>query len=178
MSKANFIGTLAAVAPTLAAALGGPLAGMATKAIAEKLTGQTIDGPAMSEADLGNLVMGTSSGDLVKLKELDLAFKADLQRANVDLERVHASDRSSARRRASAMGDWTPSILGVLILSGFFGLVAYLIRFGMPAEGTEILLILFGALSTMTASVANYFFGSSVGSKSKGQTIAHLKSAG
>jgi hypothetical protein len=71
--------------------------------------------------------------------------------------------------------DRTPAILGLSIIIGFFGVLAYLFKYGLPANGSEVLLIMVGSLGMMTSQVGNYFFGSSVGSKTKDVTIADLK---
>lgn len=173
MRKRKFIDIIATVAPTLATALGGPLAGVAARAIAGKLLGKETG--TLEEVEAA--VLGASGGDLVKLKEIEAQFKKDMSEAGVKLERIAADDRASARDRAVQMKDWTPSILGLAIIIGFFGTLAYIFRFGMPTTGTEVLLIMMGALGGMTAQVGNYFFGSSTGSKNKDAVIAQLKAA-
>jgi hypothetical protein len=58
---------------------------------------------------------------------------------------------------------------------GFFGVLAYIARFGLPSEGGPVLALLVGALATGLGQVLNYYFGSSTGSKSKEAIIATLK---
>lgn len=162
---------LKTVAPSVATALGGPLAGVAAQAI----TGKLDDTPV---ADLGRveaLLSGAGPEDMVKLKELELEFQAQMEAAGIDLARIDAEDRDSARQRQVQMKDHTPSVLGVIILTGFFGILAYILRFGLPDVGGEVLLIMIGALGAMTTQVGNFFFGSSSGSKSKDAMIADLK---
>ena len=172
MSKGNKIkDILATVAPTLATALGGPLAGIATRAIAGKILGR--DDASVEEVETA--VAAASGTDLVKLKELEYEFKAQLKDADIQLERISADDRASARDRQARMKDWTPSVLGLVIIIGFFGVLAYIFRSGLPDQGREVLLIMVGALGTMTSQVGNFFFGSSVGSKSKDAIISDLK---
>lgn len=171
MKNRKFINVIATVAPTLATALGGPLAGVATRVIAGKLLGDD----AASLQDVEAAIESAAPADLVKLKQLDVQFKKDMAEAGVKLEKIAADDRSSARDRQVRMKDWTPSILGLAIIIGFFGTLAYIFRFGMPVQGSEVLLIMMGALGGMTAQVGNYFFGSSTGSKSKDVVIATLK---
>jgi hypothetical protein len=169
--KINFKEIIATVAPALATALGGPLAGMATRAIAGELLGN----PDAGINDVEMAIANASGPDLVKLKELDVRFKSDMAEAQVDLERIAADDRNSARERQVRMADWTPSVLGLAIILGFFGVLAWIFRFGLPDTGSEVLLIMVGALGAMTTQVGNYFFGSSTGSKSKDTIIASLK---
>ena len=162
---------LSAVAPTIATALGGPLAGVATRAVADQLLGK----PDASIEEIEQAVTNVAPGDLVKLRELDLQFRADMKAADIEVAKIAAGDRASARERQIKPGDWTPALLGLAIVCGFFGVLAYIIRFGLPAEGSEVLLIMVGALGAMTTQVGNYFFGSSTGSKAKDGIIAGLK---
>lgn len=159
------------VAPTLAAALGGPLAGMATREIGRVLLG---DG-AVAEADVIAAVSAASPADLVKLKQLDLEFAARMEEAGVDIARIDAADRASARDRQVRTGDWTPSVLGAAIIIGFFGLLGWVLAWGLPTEGSEVLIVLIGALAAMVTQIGNYFFGSSAGSKEKQDIIARMQ---
>lgn len=169
--RKKFIEIVATVAPALATALGGPLAGLATRAIAEKVVGR----PDATEAEVEQAILGAGTGDLVKLKQVEAELTTELQEAGVELERIAAGDRASARERQIQSGDWTPAILGVAIVIGFFGVLAYMFRYGLPLEGSEVLLVMLGALGTMTSQVGNYFFGSSAGSKTKEAIIADMK---
>jgi hypothetical protein len=169
--NSKIIEILATVAPTLATALGGPLAGVAVRTIASKLLGT----PDASLGEVEQAVLGATGADLVRLNQIEADFKVEMQEAQVDLERIAADDRNSARDRQVRMADWTPSVLGLAIILGFFGVLAWIFQFGLPATGSEVLLIMVGALGAMTTQVGNYFFGSSTGSKSKDSIIANLK---
>jgi hypothetical protein len=169
--KLNLKEIIATVAPALATALGGPLAGMATRAIATEL----LDDPNADLVSIEHAIDVATGPDLLKLKELDVRFKADMAQAQVDLEEIAAKDRNSARDRQVQMKDWTPSVLGLAIIVGFFGVLAWIFQFGLPETGAEVLLIMVGALGAMTSQVGNYFFGSSTGSKDKDTIIADLK---
>lgn len=173
MKNRKLIDLIATVAPTIATALGGPLAGVATRAIAGKLLGNEGASPEEVEAAIN----GASGPDLLSLKELEYKFKTDMESAGIALERIAADDRNSARERQVKMKDWTPSVLGTAVVLGFFSVLAYIIKYGLPAEGQEVLLIMVGALGAMTTQVGNFFFGSSSGSKNKDQLIARLQGA-
>ena len=167
----KIIEILATVAPVLATAFGGPLAGVATRTIANQMLGK----PEATQGEVEQAILGATGADLVRLKEIEAGFKAEMQAAGVEMERIAATDRDSARDRQARMKDWTPSLLGLAIIAGFFGVLASIFQYGLPAEGGDVLLIMVGALGGMTAQVGNYFFGSSVGSKSKETIIADLK---
>jgi hypothetical protein len=55
---------------------------------------------------------------------------------------------------------------------GFFLVLAWLLAFGMPAQGGEALLVLLGALSSGVSAVLSYYFGSSSGSAWKSKLLA------
>lgn len=166
-------GLVGTVAPTLATALGGPLAGMATRQIAGALLGQE----DASLEEIERRVAMAGPGDLVKLKEVEADFKVKLKEAGVELAAIDARDRDSARRRQVAMGDWTPTILGVLIILGFFGILGVMFFIEVPPAAQALVNVLFGALTGMCVQVGNYFFGSSAGSAKKNDMIADLKAA-
>ena len=81
--------TLATVAPGLATALGGPLAGMATKAILGALG--MADGATAS--DLAAAVQGATPEQMLALKQADQQFAIQMRELDVDVERVSAGDR-------------------------------------------------------------------------------------
>ncbi|MEM7270149.1 MAG: hypothetical protein AAF401_12985 [Pseudomonadota bacterium] len=162
---------LATVAPTLATAVGGPLAGIAVRTVAGAILGDD----SASEGDVAAALRAAGPEDLVKLRKIDAEFKARIEEAGVKLEETAAKDRDSARRRQVAMNDWTPTVLGVLILLGFFGVLAAIMYVDLPDGSGPIVNILLGALAAMCTQVGNYFFGSSAGSKRKNEMIQQLK---
>ena len=159
---------LGTVAPMLATAAGGPLAGVATKAIAAKLLGKPDAKPEEVEA----AVLGADPATLLKLRELDQQFEKDLVAAGIKLEEIDAADRASARAREIAIKDHTPAALAFLITVGFFGTLGYMLVYGKPATGGDALLVMLGALGGAWASVCSYYFGSSAGSKLKTEALA------
>lgn len=163
-------GIVATVAPTVATALGGPLAGVAVRQLGAVLLG---DEGASPEA-VRDALAGINGEQLVQLKTVELEFKARMKEAGIELERVAAQDRDSARRRQVEMRDWTPTLMGVLIVCGFFGALAAVVIEPIPPDVMPVFTILLGALGAMTNQVGNYFFGSSVGSKNKDATLAQI----
>ena len=154
---------IAGAAPKLAHALGGPLAGAAVGALSKAIFG-TED---VSEADLEAALAAATPEQLLAIKRAEHEFQIALREAAVEEERIHAGDRDSARRRQQLMEDWTPSILGALIIAGFFCVLSAMLARAIPAGAETEFSIMLGALATMTAAVVNYFFGSSAGSKEK-----------
>lgn len=155
--------TLATVAPVLGTALGGPMGGMATKFIAEKLLGKS----DASEEEIGAAVASAGPELMLKLKQADQEFKVKMQELGIKEEQLHAEDRASARQREAATGDsWAPRVLAAVAVLGFFGVLWWVLAYGLPAKG-EIVLILIGTLTATVTQVFNYYFGSSAGSARK-----------
>ncbi|MEM8988674.1 MAG: hypothetical protein AAGC95_18345 [Pseudomonadota bacterium] len=155
-------------APQLAKALGGPLAGVAVKAAAERVLGAA----GAAEADLAEALSAPTAEHLHALREAEKAFLADMRRLDIDLERIAAGDRANARARQAQLGDRTPSVLGVAVIVGFFGVLIGMLSGALPDGAETEFSIMLGALATMTAAVVNYFFGSSAGSARKTDLLA------
>lgn len=159
---------LKTVLPTLATALGGPLAGVAATFVAEKLglEERTID--AVKAA-----VSGASPEQLVQLKQIDADLDKYFAGLGVKLEEIEAADRASARDREAKTGDsLTPRLLALGITVGFFGVLGTLLIHGKPAEGGDALLVMLGSLGGAWASCVAYYFGSTKGSAEKTALIA------
>lgn len=158
---------LATVAPTLATAMGGPLAGIATRAITKKLLGRD----AAAADDIGAIVAGLNPADLGQLREAEREFIRDMAQAGVDLERIAAGDRDSARRREVSRSDRTPAVLAAVSVTGFFAVLSAMMLMPIPESAQQPVNILLGALTGLLLQVGNYYFGSSAGSASKNEMI-------
>jgi hypothetical protein len=161
------------VAPGIATALGGPLAGMAVSTLAKAL------GVEATEEAVANVVATNDPNILLKMKEADLNFKQAMREADIDLERIHASDRNSARTMAS-----NTSISPQLVLSAIytiaFAFTLYAVFNGsavIPADMREPAMYLLGILSAGQIQIMNFWFGSSSGSKEKTMALANSKPA-
>lgn len=160
---------LGVVAPTIGTAIGGPFGGMAAKAIVSAL-----GLPETSTEDqIALAVQNATPADLLKLKEADQKFTTDLKKLDVDIERIHAADRDSARNReVNARDSWTPRILAAFVVFGFFGILGYLLAYGVPERGGDAVLILLGSLSAAFGAIVAYYFGSTAGSAEKTKLLA------
>lgn len=161
----SIVGT---VAPTLATALGGPLAGVAVKAIAAGL-GKS---PEAKADAVEQAVLEADPATLLKLKEIEVQFEKDLQAAGIRLEEIAAEDRANARAREMGLKDHTPAILSFVITIGFFGTLGWMLVNGKPATGGDALLVMLGALGGAWGAIVSYYFGSSAGSKIKTEALA------
>jgi hypothetical protein len=159
---------LGQIAPTIATALGGPLAGVAVKALSGVLLGHENG----SEDDVKAAMASASPDQLAALKKIDADFKVSMKELDIDLERIAAGDRDSARKMQTETKDWVPKLLAIVITLGFFGILVWMLVQGMPQTGTEALLMMLGALGTAWTGVVNFYYGSSAGSKAKNDMLA------
>ena len=158
---------LGSVAPSIATALGGPLAGMATKALSLALLGNE-EG---SEDDIRASLLTASPEQLASVKKIDADFKVQMKSLDIDLEALAVDDRKSARDMQKEVKDWIPRALAISVTLGYFGIIAYVLVSGLPLNGSEVLLMLLGTLSAGWTGVMAFYFGSSSGSQKKDAMI-------
>jgi len=158
---------IGSVAPTIATALGGPVAGMAVKAISGALFGHD----SATEDDIRTVLANPTGDQLAALKKIDADFKVQMKALDIDLEKIAASDRDSARQMQIATKSWLPEVLSILVTIGFFGIIVYILKYGLPESGKEALLLLLGSLGTAWTGVMAFYFGSSAGSQKKTQAL-------
>lgn len=158
------------IAPTIATALGGPIAGMAVKTLSTAIFGHG-DG---TEADISTAIAEANPETLAKIKQIDADFKVRMKQLDIDLEKIASDDRDSARGREMVVRDWTPRILAAGVCCGYFFVLMWMFNKGMPPSGAEAMLMMLGALQTGFTGVLSYYFGSSAGSRAKDNALTNL----
>jgi len=153
-------------APSVATALGGPLAGAAVGMLADKLgiSDKTVEG--VTAALVGN------PANLEKLKEIEL-----------EMYKIDAQDRNSARNREIEMAKSDvhfitkniTSILAIGVLTGSLIIATLVFFVDFPDSQENILIFVLGSLFSIATQVVSYYFGSSQGSKDKSEAIRNLK---
>src|SRR4051794_24989640 len=88
------LGVLGAVAPTIATAFGGPLAGQAVRWVEGALGLPQLGDKEAAAAAIAN----ATPDQILALKKADQDFAVHLKALDIDLERIAAGDRDSARR--------------------------------------------------------------------------------
>jgi len=151
---------LGAVAPSLGTALGGPMGGMAGKMIADVL--------GVKPEKAMEAVANATPEQLAQIKKVEADFKVQMKALDIDLEKIHSSDRDSARKRQVETGDHIPSILAVLTMISFFAYIGA-VTFWDAARGADVgfINIAVGWLGGTASTVVAYYFGSSSGSAKK-----------
>ena len=161
--------TLATVAPAIATALGGPLAGVAVS-MAGKALGL---GDGATESDVEAAVLSGNPDVLVRLREVNTQFERDMKALDIDLERIHAGDRLSARDLAKTKGTIVQTALTVLFCSVFAVLMGQIFTGQEVVHSSmrDIANFLLGTLTGILMQQMNFWFGSSSGSKEKTQKL-------
>lgn len=171
--------TLTALAPTIGKFIpfpGAPLAGMAIGALGEALLGDAA-APADKVARAVNEAMMTPEG-VARLREIDAQLQIRTAELGIDLEKIHAGDRDSARKREAATGDsWTPRLLAMAVTVGFFGLIAVMCFVVVPIENRDAIMLAIGALGAGWSGILSYYFGSSRGSAAKDELLGRMNLA-
>lgn len=164
------------VAPTLATALGGPLAGAAVSAIATALGLPT----NATDKDVENAIQKLTPEQIVKLKQANLEFQAKMKELDIDLVRLSVEDRKSAREREVNSGDSaTPRLLAIgaiamfaLTLVGTF-ILAFIPELKISESVTYLLGAVQSAATLYVKSIYDYYLGNNSESGLRDQMIYH-----
>lgn len=161
---------LGAVAPGLATALGGPLAGMAATAITHAITGNA----ASTEAQVEQAVLGAQNPQaLVDLKKAEEAFQAQMAELGIDHEKIAEQDRESARAMQVQVKSAMPPLLAAVVIACCLVFEGYILSNGIPA-GVDPVIVgrILGTLDSALMLILSYYFGSSAGSDRKTEIMA------
>lgn len=161
----SIVGT---VAPTIATALGGPLAGLAVDAIGQAFS---IEQPTIQRVQ-DALAKGQLTGEqILNLKTAEQNLVTRMRELDIQEESLYAADRDSARKREISVGSSVVSTLAFLIVGSFIALVAATLLGYAKAESV-IAGTLIGYLSAKAEQVLTYYFGNTRGSDRKTELLA------
>jgi hypothetical protein len=153
---------LQTVAPTIATALGGPIGGVAVKFLADKFVGG-------DTGKVEDFLLSANPDQLAQIKLADMEFQKEMRKLDIDLERLHAGDRDSARSMVLAKG-FLPQLSLSVLYTAAYAVVLYVFIGGHVAVPTSQMTLfgsLLGVLSAAQVQIINFWFGSSSGSKEK-----------
>lgn len=154
------------IAPNLAKTLGGPFAGTAVKFLADKLLGNE----DATEEEIENAIKNATPEQLGTLKKIDNDFKIEMGKQGIEIFSLEVADVQNSRELFK-INMWPQVILSAFYTIGYFGVVVFLLTGALAVpEGSQGQLIagLIGVLTTMQIKIADFWFGSSHGSKTKG----------
>jgi len=154
---------LKSVAPTIATALGGPLAGMAVSAVAKAIGCEPDDVQGIISSNKLTAEQVAS----IQLAELEL--KKQAQSMNLDFAKLIAEDKKSARDMQIATKSWIPATMSIGVTCGFFGIL-FGLMYGQIQHAPQIDIML-GSLGTAWTGIISFYFGSSAGSQAKNDLL-------
>jgi hypothetical protein len=154
---------LRTIAPTIATALGGPLAGMAVSAVAKAIG---CEPDAVQDIISSNKLTAEQVAS-IQLAELEL--KKQAQSMNLDFAKLTAEDKKSARNMQIATKSWIPPVMALGVTCGFFGIL-FGLMYGQIQHAPQIDIML-GSLGTAWTGIISFYFGSSAGSQAKNDLL-------
>ena len=166
----NWLETLKTVAPTVATAFGGPLAGAAITALGGVL--------GISEPTQSNIAKMFQDGQLTsehlaEIRKLELEFQNQEKERGFKYSELEFKDRDSARSMAVATHSLTPSILTWLIVALTLAAEAALL-FNQVPPGADPIIIgrVLGTMDSALVMVLSFWFGSNSSSQQKTALLA------
>jgi len=154
---------LAQIAPGIATALGGPLAGLAVTAISKALG--IDEKEVQSTIESGKL----SAEQLTSLKQAEIELQKQAQSLGLDFEKLATDDRKSARELQVATKSWIPGTLAIGVTLGFFGILIGLMTDHVTKS--DALLLMLGSLGTAWTAIVSFYFGSSANSEKQSEML-------
>ena len=154
---------LTQIAPGIATALGGPLAGLAVTAISKALGIDEKD--VQSTIESGKL----SAEQLASLKQAELELQTKAQQLGLDFEKLATDDRKSARDLQASTKSIVPPILAMVVTIGFFGIL-FALMVGYATKSDELMIML-GSLGTAWTGIIGFYFGSSAHSEKQSEML-------
>ena len=160
---------LKSIAPTIATAMGGPLAGMAVEAISKAI--------GVDPSEVQNTInSGKMTADqIASLQQAELALKARAQEMGLDFEKLAVADRASARQMQMTTGSFVPPLLSVLVVVAWATIQYFLLTHVIDPTMRELVARVLGTLDGALMLVLSFYFGSSAGSQAK-DTMLHQSS--
>jgi len=148
------------IAPTIATALGGPLAGMAVSAISKAI--------GVDPEKVGDLISSNklTADQIAQVKIAEIELQKQAQELGLNFEKLEVEDRKSARDMQSKTRSLMPPILAGTVTIGFFGIMVMMFIGKVDSSNPAILMML-GSLGTAWTGIIAYYFGSSAGSQAK-----------
>jgi hypothetical protein len=148
------------IAPTIATAMGGPLAGMAVSAISKAI--------GVDPDKVGDLISSNklSAEQIAQVKMAEIELQKQAQELGLNFEKLSVEDRKSAREMQATTRSIVPPALAAIITIGFFSILIMMMIGKVDGNNPTILMML-GSLSTAWTGIVAYYFGSSAGSQAK-----------
>ena len=141
------------IAPGIATALGGPLAGLAVTAISKALGIDEKD--VQKTIETGKL----SAEQLASLKQAEMELQAKAQELGLNFEKLATDDRKSAREMQVSTKSFVPALLSILIVVGWSMVQYFLLTHIIAQEMRELVARVLGTLDGALMLVLGFYFG-------------------
>ena len=146
-------GLIGDLAPTLGAALGGPVGGAAATMLADVL------GCDPTPQKMEKALAQATPEQLAEIKKAELDFEVRMNELEVDVFALETKDIQNARDSFSE--DWTAraiAIMSILLFGGYVLLVTL-----QPADDNDLNVVnlVLGYLGGIVSSVVSFYFGAS-----------------
>jgi hypothetical protein len=157
------------IAPTIATAMGGPLAGMAVAAISKAI--------GVDEEKVGDLISNNklTADQIAQVKLAEIELQKQAQDLGLNFEELAVDDRKSAREMQVATRSWVPPLLAASVTIGFFAILGGMMFGRMSVADNTALTMMLGSLGTAWTGIIAYYFGSSAGSQAKTELLGGKK---
>lgn len=161
---------LGTVSPLVGVALGGPLGGVAASFVADKL--------GISDKTVAAVTDALKDGKLTpeqvgQLKQAEIEFQKFCKTHEIDVEKVHAADRASAREMLKATKSHVPATLTFLITVGYFATLFGMLYGAFRPSDSQVMLIMLGQLGTAWGVTIAFWFGTTKNSQEKTNLLAN-----
>ena len=157
---------LKSIAPTIATALGGPLAGLAVNAVSSALG---IDPDKVQDTiNSGKL----TADQIASIQPAELALKQRAQELGLDFEKLAVAVRASARQMQISTQSYVPPTLSIMIVLAWAIVQWFLLTHIIDSSMRELIARVLGTLDGALMLVLSFYFGSSAGSQAK-DTMIH-----
>jgi len=112
---------------------------------------------------------------LMAIKKADQDFAVQMKALDIKFEEIAMQDRASARNRASEQRDWTPQIIGFLLVL-FWAYVNSMFFNGVfkPSFSPELVGRMLGNIDAAVVAYFAWLYGTTRQSAQKDATIASL----
>ena len=175
---ADILGFIRKAFPFIAAgaSLGGPVGTMAAGLVGKALG---VDAPKPTPEGISAAIVGATPEQLVELQKAEQEFKLQMEALGFnhieELEQIAFADRQNARDREMKTGDRTPKILAYTTCILCVAAEAmYFFHGAHVGTSPELIGRILGTLDSALMLVLGYYFGSSVGSDAKTQTLSEI----
>jgi hypothetical protein len=156
------------IAPTIATALGGPLAGLAVEGLGKAFG---MDQPTVKKVQAA-ITQGQLTGEqIAQIKAAEIALQVRMTELDITEDQLYAADRDSARKMQIGAPSAWPGVLSAITTTAVLGVIAARMSgMALPQDPTTIQLI--GSLTTGWGMCLAYWFGTTRGSSEKSVLLA------